>query len=300
MLPSSRAAAAGKAESWHVNKRGQRLYTVKFAPVRPPVARFFFHHGVGEHCGRYDKVFNRMSESGIAVYSFDAHGHGKSEPQEFAERAFVEKFPHLMDDFQGVIDSAMDKGELPVPCFIGGQSMGGLVATHLSLRAQDRWAGLLLHSPALDVEWTPILRIQAKLGGLLAAVVPRKRIVPAVRPQDMSQDPAVVKDYLEDPLVTHGNVCARTGNELLNAFRKLADRSKELHIPLYIGHGDEDHCTSLPASKRFVASVSSRDATLHVYKGGYHELLHGPEWQEATDRMIEWMTTRAARGRSRL
>lgn len=30
------------------------------------------------------------------------------------------------------------------------------------------------------------------MGGLLASLVPRSRIVPAVKPEDMSQDPAVV------------------------------------------------------------------------------------------------------------
>jgi acylglycerol lipase len=48
----------------------------------------------------------------------------------------------------------------------------------------------------VDVEWTPILRIQAPLGGLMAAVMPRARIVPAVRPEDMSTDAATVAAYV--------------------------------------------------------------------------------------------------------
>ena len=35
-------------------------------------------------------------------------------------------------------------------------------------------------------------RLQAPLGSLLAAVMPRARLVPAVKPEDMSPDPAVV------------------------------------------------------------------------------------------------------------
>ncbi len=42
---------------------------------------------------------------------------------------------------------------------------------------------------------------------------------------------------LQDPLNTVGNVCARTGNELLSAFRQLGTRSHEITIPLYVGHG---------------------------------------------------------------
>ena len=35
------------------------------------------------------------------------------------------------------------------------------------------------------------------------------------------------------------------------------------------------------------------DGTLPV-TGGYHELLHGPEWQEAADHMVQWMAQHSA------
>jgi acylglycerol lipase len=41
-------------------------------------------------------------------------------------------------------------------------------------------------------------------------------MVPAVRPEDMSEDPAVVEEYLKDPMIYKGNVKANTGNEILN------------------------------------------------------------------------------------
>jgi acylglycerol lipase len=36
-------------------------------------------------------------------------------------------------------------------------------------------------------------RFQAAVGGVMARLIPRARIVPAVRPEDMSQDPRVVQ-----------------------------------------------------------------------------------------------------------
>lgn len=49
----------------------------------------------------------------------------------------------------------------------------GLVATHLVLKDQPSWesGGLILHSAAIDVEWNPILRIQAReLRGMICDV----------------------------------------------------------------------------------------------------------------------------------
>lgn len=52
--------------------------------------------------------------------------------------------------------AAAAHGKLPV--FVLGHSMGGLVAALTALRRQERLAGVMLHSPALDVEWNPVLR----------------------------------------------------------------------------------------------------------------------------------------------
>ena len=37
-----------------INGCGQTLHTVEFVPDQPPKALLIFHHGYGEHTGRYD------------------------------------------------------------------------------------------------------------------------------------------------------------------------------------------------------------------------------------------------------
>ena len=292
----SSASGCIKSDGWVVNKRNQRLKTVCFSPSSAPLARLLFHHGLAEHCGRYDKVFSRLSElHGIEVVSFDAHGHGESEPlakDHPDERALVWSFSQLIDDMLLVAQQL--KKTASVPFYIGGHSMGGLVASHLAASPSStafNVKGLVLHSPALDVEWTLILRAQAPIGNLMARLMPKLRAVPAVRPEDLSPDPAVVEEYRSDPLVTQGDVCFRTANELLKAFKSIQGSTKKIKVPVYCGHGTMDRCTSLPASRKFINSVSMNglDATLHEYSGGYHELLHGPEWTEATDKIAGWI-----------
>jgi alpha-beta hydrolase superfamily lysophospholipase len=102
-----------------------------------------------------------------------------------------------VDDFEQVVENAASSRQKELPMFLGGHSMGGLVAAHVALDSRRRWSGLILHSPALDVEWNTMLRFQAKIGGVMSTLFPKARIVPAVRPEDMSQDPLVVQDYLQ-------------------------------------------------------------------------------------------------------
>jgi acylglycerol lipase len=230
---------------------GDDLITVGYLPDSdPPRAVLCFHHGVQEHIGRYSEIFTSLANSGIAVYSFDAVGHGLSG----GERAFIPKFSILVDDFSAVCDAAaaspaVTSASTPVPFFIGGHSLGGLVAALTCLKDQSKWNGLVFSAPAIDVEWTPVLKVQAALGNLLAAVVPKARIVPATDPKFMNRDPAKVKEYVEDPLNTVGSVAARTANESLKAFRQLGQQTSEVTVPLYAHHGTGDKVTSFNATK---------------------------------------------------
>ncbi len=89
---------AQKQTGEFVNARGQKLVTVAFLPPapQPTVASFLYHHGMGEHVGRYDARFAALAEKGIATFSFDAAGHGNSEPKEDSERALILKFEHTV------------------------------------------------------------------------------------------------------------------------------------------------------------------------------------------------------------
>ncbi|GIL87499.1 hypothetical protein Vretimale_1615 [Volvox reticuliferus] len=304
-----------------INRRNQKLHSLTYSPTRqPPQAILFLHHGIAEHCGRYDKVCRLLADQGIAVYTYDAHGHGKSEPLAVDSRALLDSYVHLVHDFSDFMDRVLLQPELPPrgpaqqsgggqqaaqqprgprpPVFLLGHSLGGLVASLVCLQRQDQLAGLMLHSPALDVEWTPVLRAQAAVGTLLSFLIPRARVVPAVRPEDLSSDPALVAEYVSDPLNTVGPVRARTANEVLRGFAEIRRRAPELRLPVYVCHGTCDAVTSAAASQRFVegpGGVSSVDRVFRSVEGGYHEMLHGPEWEDCVRALLAWMREHGAR-----
>ncbi|KAF5826087.1 Alpha/Beta hydrolase protein [Dunaliella salina] len=154
-------ALKGAFKEMHlVNPRKLSLYTVQYLPTdRPATANLIWAHGYGEHVGRYQKVFSKIAQAGIAVHSFDAEGHGKSDPGDKKSRAVVWKFKNLVDDMYFVSERLLKESHTEqLPTFLGGQSMGGLIQAYAVLQNQAKWAGLILQSAAIDVEWTPILR----------------------------------------------------------------------------------------------------------------------------------------------
>lgn len=245
----------------------------------------------------------------MEVRSYDCLNHGAS-AVDARDVGLIPRVTFLVDDMRLALAAAAS-AHPGVPLFAAGHSMGGLIALLAALGVATTpgapapplpaLAGLILSSAAVDVEWTPLLRIQAPLGGLLAALVPRARIVPAVDPSMLSPDPACVAAYVADPLNFVGPVRARTGNELLKGFRAaaaaLAARGGLDRPPLLAIHGDADRCTSLKAVKAVVDGAA--DGELVVVSGGYHELLHGATAAAATKTLLDWTLARA-RGKDRV
>jgi len=206
-----------------------------------------------------------------------------------------------------------------LPPAAGGGGQRGEESHVLATTASTGMAGLLLHSAALDVVWSPVLRALAAVGAALALAVPRARVVPAVKPADMHPDPAVVQDYLDDPLVIVGNTRARTANEVLRGFRGLAGKERLFALPVLAVHGSDDRTTSLAAVRSFVGGAAAAGAAataaraaggeaagggatgaggvepgagarLRVVEGGYHELMAAPgEREREADEVAAWV-----------
>eukprot|EP00879_Flechtneria_rotunda_P021007 GHRR01022129.1.p1 GENE.GHRR01022129.1~~GHRR01022129.1.p1 ORF type:complete len:174 (+),score=45.17 GHRR01022129.1:1279-1800(+) len=149
--------------------------------------------------------------------------------------------------------------------------------------------------PTLKIWCWVCCRVQAMLGNFLSTVIPKQKMVPAVNPNDLHPDPAVVKSFREDPLVCQGNIRVNTGNQLLKAMNHLSANRKELTLPMYVVHGTKDAVTSIDAIEGFTKGVSSKDLTFKRVEGGYHEMLMGDERIDSADNIIDWMRQRVGK-----
>jgi len=272
-------------ETWFTTADGLRLRQRGWSPSRPARATVVFIHGFCEHSRRHAQTAEILADRGYAVHAVDLRGHGESE----GARVWIRSFDEYLNDVERFIEHTRASATRR-PMFVWGNSMGGTIAALLAIERRVALDGLVLSAPFLKMpdHLFPILRYLAIAFGRL---VPGLRVV-KVGARYLSRDPMVVADFEADPLNFHGRFPIRTGAELFRAVRRVGRGMEAVETPLLLLHGDADLVTDPEGSRELHARAASRDKTLRLYPGLYHDLLHEPEWQSIVQDAVAWLDAR--------
>jgi acylglycerol lipase len=264
---------------------GLELHEHRWLPPSPASAAVVVVHGINEHAGRYARLAEALNEQGCAVYAMDLRGHGRSA----GPRAMIYSFDEYLADLD-VFAARVRQREPGKPLFLFGHSMGGTIAARFVVARKPQLRGLLLSAPAVRIGANvfPVLRYLAGAVGLL---LPRLRLV-RLGCRYISRDPQVVADFKNDPLVFHGRFPVRTGAEIFRAAKRTEAEAARLTPPLLILHGTADAACDVEGSRVLHLRAGSRDKTLHLYEGLYHEVLSEPERDRVLHDLIAWINQR--------
>jgi acylglycerol lipase len=270
-------------DGWIAGDDGKRLYWQSWRPEREPRCTVVLAHGVNEHSGRYRHVAERLERDGIAVHAIDHRGHGRSD----GHPALIDRLDQVVDDLKVFIDTVCGGGPRP---FLLGHSMGGAVAVSYALRHGDSLAGLVLSGPAVATDAvSPALKAVSQI---LSAVAPRLPVF-QIDENLISRDAAVVRAFLEDPLVHTGKLPARTLGEITRSMETLPRQVSKLRTPLLLLHGGEDGLCPPEGSRMVYDGAQTDDRTLKVYPGLYHEVFNEPEREQVMDDLVAWLLERS-------
>ena len=259
---------------------GTTLFTRRWTPDLPTRAIVALVHGVHEHSGRYAYLASALMTRGIAVRALDLRGHGQSD----GARGQVESFDDYVADVRPFVGEVVAGADVPV--FLMGHSMGGLVvAATVVARGTEGLAGVVLSSPALQVDAPPLLR---RLAPHVARWFP-DRAVTRVNLDHLSRDPTVARAYRDDPHTIKRGVLARLGFEIVTTADHVRQHPDAFDGPLYLFHGTQDRLTNPDGSRWLAAHAASDDVTLHIWEGFYHESLNEPERDEVIAALGDWL-----------
>lgn len=244
-------------------------------------------HGLGEHIGRYEHLAERLNAAGWNVAGYDQRGHGASG----GARGAIAHADSLLDDLALVIDAL--HGDRPAPLVLLGHSMGGAVAARFvaeGLAAQPApwWravTALVLSSPALDLGMSGA---QRALLMLLKPLLPALAVGNGLKPEWISRDPAVVKAYVDDPLV-HDRVTPGLVQFLLDAGERVRRDAAHWSVPTLLLWAGADRCVDPQGSAAFVAAAPTSVVRHKRYAPMAHEIFNEPEREEVMADLARWL-----------
>jgi alpha-beta hydrolase superfamily lysophospholipase len=239
-------------------------------------------HGVHEHGGRYGWVAERLVAAGYDVYAVDHPGHGRSP----GRRANIGSMAAAVDGVDALTRMAAER--VPgVPVFVYGHSLGGLIALqYLTGQPDERVRGGVISAPALDT--SAATAAQRRLAPLVSALAPNLGML-ALDLDALSRDPEVDRAYRADPLNYLGKMTARTGTELMLAATAMPARLAGLTMPLFVLHGGADRLVPPAASDVVREHAGSKDLTVKIYEGLYHEPHNEPERDQVLADIVSWL-----------
>ncbi|HEY2802271.1 MAG TPA: bifunctional alpha/beta hydrolase/class I SAM-dependent methyltransferase [Chthoniobacterales bacterium] len=267
---------------------GSELFYRAWIP-RPGLTKalLLFHRG-HEHSGRWQETVETLGLDDVAIFAWDARGHGRSP----GERGAAADLSDVIKDVDAFVRHISQSYEIALENMI-------LLAHSLAAVTVGAWVhdygpairGLILATAAFKVKLyvplaIPALRLQQKIfgGGYVKSYV---------RAKMLTHDPVEAARYEADSLIFRQIAI----NVLLDlhgtAQRLLADAGAIDTPTLMLGAGC-DYVVSLEAQREFFNRLSSPLKQMHVFPAAYHALFHEREGEQVVARVREFVRARFA------
>lgn len=258
----------------------------QYDPIRHDNGRtLVIIHGAGEYGGRYTHFVEQLVRSGWRVIAADLRGHGRSggTPTHLDSfEQYLEDLDVLWSHFQLVPDSTATFAH----------SMGGLVAVRYHQTRPERMRALVLSAPLLALR-VRVRLFKRAIGKVCHLVAPTTRFQTVVRTSDLTRNASARAGRARDALVRR-SVTAGWYYSVRRALLEALRDAERVHLPLLILQGDEDRIVDPDWPEEWIDRISSRDCTLRVLPGHYHELLNEPGWDLIAAEILEWLDRRFA------
>src|SRR5215475_2741241 len=258
---------------------GAELFYRSWVPNKATDKALLLFHRGHEHSGRWQETVDSLDLDDIAIFAWDARGHGRSA----GDRGAAKSLHDVIKDVDAFARHVSEKFGIPVENMI-------VLAHSLAAVTVAAW----VH------DYAPPIRAMI----LATAAFRVKLYVPFAIPALRVLRPRFVKSYVKSKMLTHDGEQAAcydsdplifrqiAVNVLLDlhdtAKRLVADASAIQTPTLMIGAG-KDWVVSLKAQQRFFDRLSSTHKRFEIFPDAYHAILHETNRCEVVDLIREFV-----------
>ena len=289
-MKTSRTCIEEKLISWDGAELSYRAWLPTEAPggQRTRKALILFHRG-HEHGGRWQDVVDALALDDVAVFAWDARGHGQSA----GERGADDSVAAVVKDADLFVSHIRSRfGIRMEDIIVVGHSVGGVIAAAWVHDYAPPIRGLVLATPAFRVKLyvpgaIPLLRTRERLLG-------SGFVKSYVKANLLTHDPAEAERYRADDLIFR-QIAVNMLLDLHDTSQRLVADSGAIETPTLLLAAGQDWVVRLDAQKQFFDGLSSPIKEMHVYPGFFHAIFHERDRQAPIARMREFIEARFAR-----
>jgi alpha-beta hydrolase superfamily lysophospholipase len=129
---------------------------------------------------------------------------------------------------------------------------------------------------------------QKLLLALLGKLAPSLAVGNGLKPEWISRDAQVVRNYVADPLV-HDRVTPRLANFIVDGARLVSERAGMWAVPTLLIYAGSDRCVAPAGSAGFAAAAPQAHVTAHEFRPLFHEIFNEPEQAEVFALLGGWL-----------
>lgn len=278
------SATEGTFASWD----GSEIFYRSWMPAaKTEKALLLFHRG-HEHSGRWAEVVEMLGLEDVAVFAWDARGHGRSA----GERGSAENFGAMVKDVDAFVRHVGEhhgfelKNMIVLAHSVGAVSVAAWVHDYAPpIRA------MILATPAFRVRLyvplaIPSLRLKQKFlgSGFVKSYVKAKML---------THDPVQAALYNADPLIFR-QIAVNVLIDLHDAGTRLLADAGAINVPTLMLSAGRDWVVSLEAQREFFNGLSSPVKRMHLFPAAFHAIFHEKERAQVIDRAREFILERFA------
>ena len=261
---AARTASEHTLTSWD----GTRLFYRAWLPTVPSDRALLLFHRGHEHSGRWQEVVERLGLDDVAVFAWDARGHGRSP----GDRGSAESLAVLTKDVDAFVRHVAEQHRLAVENMVVlAHSVGAVTVAAWVHDFAPPIRGLILATPAFRV------RLYVPLA------------VPLLRLRQALLGPGYVKSYVKARMLTHDageaaryaadkqifrQIAVNVLLDLHDTSTRLLEDAAAIHVPTLLLAAGSDWVVEVGAQRRFFDGLASTIKEMHVYPGFFHAIFH--------------------------
>src|ERR1700736_5019222 len=291
-LPSSNSrknmeAAEHTMSSWD----GAELFYRAWISETPAAKALLLFHRGHEHSGRWSEFVEMLGLEDVAIFAWDARGHGRSA----GERGAAESFGAMVKDVDAFVRHVREHhGYALENMIVLAHSVGAVSVSAWVHDYAPPIRAMILATPAFRVRLyvplaIPSLRLKQKFVG-------PGYVKSYVKAKMLTHDPAQAALYDADPLIFRQiavNVLIGLHDD---GTRLLADAGA-INVPTLMLSAGRDWAVSLKAQREFLNGLSTSEKRMHVFPSAYHAIFHERERTQVVDRVRDFVQERFAKPR---